>query len=199
MKITRADVAALFLPGNVVAVQYVKKDVSADIIGEAEGNREGATHALCCQGGLDIVEATALGVFETSLHNYLRGNCILTVREAIPAPSPSDAALATDFWDKRVLDPYDWPMIFGTLPIVVVRYTVGLFSRGLANSIIHKMPNILASSTLSTCAELAVRGLRQFYPGALASFSFGDIEPEDLRIDPSLNTKSVLIAPVLEG
>ena len=149
-------------------------------------------------GGLDIVEATALGVFETNLHNYLRGNCILTVRGAPVQPSQIQAALATDFWDKEVLAPYDWGMILGTLPIVIVRHTIGLFWRGLSDRIVQKMPNLLASSTLSTCAELAVRGLREFYPGALANFWLGDIEPEDLRTSPTLRTCAVLESPVLK-
>jgi hypothetical protein len=194
--ITLEDVDRIFLAGRVVAVTYVDRDLTADVIGEAEGNLRGATHALCCMGGLDIIEATAFGVAETNLKNYLKGNCILTVREAIPQPSEWTAKHATYFWNDRVLDPYDWGMIFGTLPVVIVRHTIGLFSRGLSDYICQRMPNLLASSSLSTCAELAVRGLRKFYQGALGNFSLGEIEPEDLRIDSSLNTVAVLVSPV---
>ncbi len=199
MKITRAEVEALCQPGRVIAVEYLKHDLTSTLIKIAH-NGEGATHALCCMGGLDIVEATALGVFETSLHNYLRGNCRLTVREAIPAPTTVDAMKAVDFWDKRVLDPYDWHMIFGTIPIAFCRHVVGLFSRRLADNLCRKMPNLLASNSLSTCAELGARGVREFNLLAFASYAgVASVDPEILRTDPSLHTVAVLEGAVLEG
>jgi hypothetical protein len=198
-KITRAQVKDLFLPGRVVSVEYLKKDLTADLIDLAHrGGR--ATHALCCMGGLDIVEATAFGVSETNLHNYLRGNCRLTVRETRPAPSEEQAELATDFWDKRVLDPYDWGMILGTIPIAIARHVIGFFSRRLGDKLTQKMPNLLASSSLSTCAELAARGVRQFNLKAFAKY--GDaakIDPEILRTDNSLRTVVILNGALLEG
>ncbi len=196
--ITRAQIGLLCRPGRVIAVEYLKRDLTADIIELAHNG--GATHALCCQGGLDIVEATAFGVSETNLHNYLRGNCRLTIREARPAPTVEQAEKATDFWDKRVLDPYDWGMIFGTIPIAVARHVIGFFSRRLGDAAARQMPNLLASSALSTCAELGVRGLRQFCPGALARYGNpAKVDPYILETDDSLRTCAILVGAVLEG
>ena len=182
-----------------MTVHYLKQDLTSEIIEEGEGNHRAATHALCCQGGLDIVEATALGVFETNLHNYLRGNCVLTVRESIPTPNAAQAKRATKFWDARVLDPYDWGMIFGTLPVVFCHYVLGFLSKRLGDWAVRKMPNILASSSLSTCAELAARGLREFMTTALSGYDVRNVTPEVLRTHKSLHTKAILERPVLEA
>jgi hypothetical protein len=197
MIITRAEVDALFLPARVVSVEYLKPDITASLIRVAHRG-VGATHALCCMGGLDIVEATAFGVSETNLHNYLRGNCRLTVRESIPAATPVDASKSTHFWDKRVLDPYDWGMIFGTIPIAIARHIIGFFSQRLGDELTRKMPNLLASSSLSTCAELAARGIREFNPLALSNYDIEDVDPEILRTDDSLRTVAILEGYILE-
>lgn len=193
--VTRSYMEILCRPGYVITVQYLRPDMVASVIGFAENGK--ATHALCCLGGLDIVEATALGVFETNLHNYLRGNCRLTIRSANPLPTTEQAAKATAFWNERVLDPYDWRMIFGTTPIVLLRHTIGLFSRGFSDWAVRHMPNLLASNSLSTCAELAAKGLRQFTLVALKGYYVENVDPEILRIDSTLTTISVLDAPVL--
>ncbi len=195
MDITRAEVDALFRPGSVVAVEYVHRDVVALAIRVAEQGK--ASHALCCLGGLDIVEATVVGVSETNLHNYLRGNCILTVRSAIPAPTALQAQKAMVFWSARVNDPYDYWMILGSIPVLLSKFLIGLFSKRLAAKAVRHMPNFLASSNLSTCAELAVRGLREFSSSSFIGYFIGNINPEILRTDPCLNTDAVLVAPTL--
>lgn len=195
MNITRAEVDALFLPGRVVAVEYLKPDATADAIKEGEGDP--ASHALCCIGGLDIVEASASGVIESNLRNYLRGNCRLTIREASPAPTPEEAKKATDFWLARVNDPYDWGMIFGSIPIMLASKVIGIFSKRLADEAVQKMPNLLASSTLSTCAELGARGVRQFTLIAFRGMDVENVNPGVLRTDSSLTTNTVLDGAVL--
>jgi hypothetical protein len=190
--ITRREIDALIAPGYVIAVTYLKRDLTAEVI--AFGEEGEATHALCCRGGLDIYEATALGVYETNLHNYLRANCRLTVRrsKAVPFPSWEQAKKATDYWDARVLDPYAWSMIFGSIPILFAHKVIGLFSKRLADVVVRMMPNLLASSTLSTCAEIGGRGIRQFDPVVFVKWFLDSVNPEIMRTDDSLETVIIL-------
>lgn len=194
MNVTRAEVEALCLPGDVIAVEYLRTNLVSAGISLAEDGR--ATHALCCLGGLDIVEAAIGGVQESSLHNYLRGNCVLTIREAIPRPLPEEAEKITRFWTDRVGDPYDIKMIAGMLFVLLAKDLVGLFSEPAAAWILRHAPNFLASDTLSTCAELGARGLWCSDP-SLLPYPAGNIEPEVLRVDPTLATKRVLVGAVL--
>lgn len=193
--VTRADIDVLCRPGDVIAVEYLRKDAVADAISFGEGDP--ATHALCCLGGLDIVEACITGVTESSLRNYLRGNCRLTVRCADPRPDAAQARKATDFWLARVNDPYDLWMIIGCIPVLLAKHILGFFSKAAASWAIKKMPNVLASGNLSTCAELAARGLREFTLTAFRAYEVDGVEPGILRTDASLTTKAVLDGPVL--
>lgn len=193
--ISRADIDVLCQPGDIIAVEYLKKDSTAELIGLGEGGQ--ATHALCCMGGLDIVEASITGVIESNLHNYLRGNCRLTVRSADPAPTSEQSAKATKYWSDRVNDPYDWGMIFGMVPILLAKHVLGFFSTSASTWALKKMPNLLASSNTNTCAELGARGLREFTLIAFCSYNVENIDPEILRTDPSVHTKAVLEAAVL--
>lgn len=195
MNVSRADIDVLCRPGDVIAVEYLKRDATSELIGFGEGDP--ATHALCCLGGLDIVEASITGVIESSLHNYLRGNCRLTIRCARPAPNAEQAKRATDFWLARVNDPYDWGMIFGSIPILLAKHVLGLFSKRAGDWAVRKMPNLLASSNLSTCAELAARGLYEFDAAVFIRYLLDNVNPGILRTDESLNTKAVLDAAVL--
>ena len=188
--ITRREIDALIAPGYVIAVEYIKKDLIAEVIAFGEDGR--ATHALCALGGLDIVEATCLGVFETNLHNYLRANTVLTIRKARPNPTQEEAAKATRFWNNRVLDPYDVQMIIGTLPILFAHHVLRFFSHRLAEWALQHMPNMLASSSLSTCAELGARGVQEFNLLAFSGYPLGSINPEILRTTRSLDTVAVL-------
>lgn len=194
IQITQAEINSLCLPGDVVAVEYLRTDLVATGISLAEGGK--ATHALCCLGGLDVVEAAITGVQEVNMRNYLRGNCKLTIRSAKPFPKPEEAALATKFWVDRVNDPYDLKMIAGEGFLLVADRLIGLFSERASAWVLRKVPNILASKTLSTCAELCARGLWQFSPGVLA-YPPGNITPEILRTDDSLVTKTILDGAVL--
>lgn len=195
MDITRSEIVALCRQGDVIAVEYLKHDLTSNAISLFEGGS--ATHALCCLGGLDIVEASITGVIESNLHNYLRGNCRLTIRCADPVPTPMEAKRAADFWLARVNDPYDWGMIFGSVPVLLSHRLLSLFSQKLGAWALQHVPNILGSSNLSTCAELAARGVREFNLIAFRVYSMENVDPEILRTDSSLTTKIVLDAPVL--
>lgn len=195
MNITRHEVEKIFLPGRVVAVEYLKKDEVASAISKFEGDP--ATHALCCMGGLDIVEASASGVIESNLHNYLRGNCRLTVRSARPSPPDALFSQATKFWSDRVNDPYDWGMILGSIPILIIQKLVAVFSKKAALWVIDHMPNLFASNNLSTCAELAARGLREFSLVAFCNVPVQNVTPAILRDDPTLSTEAILDGAVL--
>lgn len=194
-KITRADIDVLCRPGDVIAVEYLKKDLTANAISFLEEGS--ATHALCCMGGLDVVEACITGVTESNLHNYLRGNTRLTVRSTKPAPSLEESEKATDFWSARVNDPYDIGMIFGSIPILLAKNFLGFFSKSAGEWAFQKMPNLLGKSNLSTCAELGVRGIREFCPTVFTGYSPENINPEMLRTHPSLDTKAILDGAVL--
>lgn len=193
--ISRADIDVLIRPGDVIAVEYLKKDAVADLIGF--GEEDSATHALCCLGGVDIVEACITGVTESNLRNYLRGNCRLTVRSASPAPNYEQAEKAVKFWLDRVNDPYDLKMIIGCIPILAAKHVLGFFSKRAAGWAIRKMPNLLASSNLSTCAELAAKGLYEFNATVFIGYHLDNITPGILRTDESLTTKTVLDAVTL--
>ncbi len=195
MDITRAEVEELVLPGDVIAVEYLDKGIVADGISLLENGA--ATHALCCLGGVDIVEAAVTGVQESNLRNYLRGNAILTIRSATPEPTPTEAKLATDFWLKCVNEPYDSQMIVGMVFILFAKYIVGLAYKPAGDYVLRHMPNFLASGRLSTCAELGARGLWQFNPSLFAGYPAGNIDPELLRTHDSLNTKAVLTGAIL--
>lgn len=195
--ISSADIDALCRPGDIITVEYLHPDSVALAIRLGELGK--ASHVLCCLGGLDIVEASSSGIIESNLHNYLRGNCILTVRRAKPAPTPEEAEKATDFWSDRVNDPYDWGMIFGSIPVLFCRLVLGFFSKKLGDWALKNLPNFLASDHLSTCAELGIRGIRKFRPTAFTGYPIANIEPELSRTHPSLHTKAVLVAPVLIG
>lgn len=194
MNVTREYVENLVQPGDVISVEYLRTDLVATGISLAEEGR--ATHALCCLGGLDVVEAAITGVQEVNLRNYLRGNCVLTIRRGDPAPTPQEARKVTKFWLERVNDPYDLWMIAGMVFILMGKHLVGLFSERAAAWVIRRVPNVLASRTLSTCAELGARGLWCYDPH-LMPYVAGDIYPELLRVDPSLRTEAVLVGAVL--
>lgn len=192
MNITRSEVESLFCPGDVVAVEYLNSgEIQAAIVMAEDGK---ASHALCCLGGLDIVEASVTGVQASSLRNYLKGNCRLTVRTTLTIPTPEQAQKATSFWKARINDKYDFGMILGMVPILFAKHILGFISVDLGNWALQKMPNLCASSNLSTCAELAAKGLREFDLVALYKYPVENVDPEILRLDPSLNTKAVLDA-----
>lgn len=193
--VTEADMAVLCRPGDVIAVEYLYPDVVAAAI--RWGEEDPASHALCCLGGLDIVEASITGVIESNLRNYLRGNCRLTIRSADPQPDGDQARLITKFWLDRVNDPYDIKMIFGMIPILAAKHVISYFSESASDWAVKRMPNFLASSNLSTCAELAVLGIRQFNAYVLPGYDSNIITPGVLRTDGSLKTKTVLEAAVL--
>lgn len=195
--VTRLQLDGLVRPGDVIAVEYLNPEDIDVIIKFAEKGK--ASHALCCLGGLDIVEAlaTANAVKESSLSDYLKGNCKLTVRCSIPDPTPGQAEKAVDFWLARVNDPYDWGMIVGMAPILICQRVIGFFSKKAGIWCAQNLPNFLASKKLNTCAEVATRGLREFSLVALYKYRVENVDPEILRTDPSLRTKIVLDGAVL--
>lgn len=193
--ITRAQVADLCRPGRVITVEYL--NLTAVAIGIRLAEHGKASHALCCIGGLDIVEAAVGGVQESNLHNYMRGNCNLTVRGLDLSDEQADTV--TNFWSDRVNDPYDMGMIFGEAFILGLSNTVGLVSKPAAMWVLDHVPNALASSHLSTCAELGARGLDRVQPGLFDPLPLSVMDPEILRTTLKVKTFGVLEAPVLEG
>lgn len=196
MDITRSEIEEMCRPGDVIAVEYIQRDTTATIISLAEDGGK-ATHALCCLGGLDIVEASISGVIESNLGNYLRGNCRLTIRSTINPPTPGQQEKVCNFWLSQVNHKYDWGMVIGYVPVIVLKKLVGLFSKNLSDQIVHKFPNMIANSNLSTCAELAALGLHEFDLISFHSYNLENVTPEILRTDSSLITKIVLNAATL--
>jgi hypothetical protein len=88
-------------------------------------------------------------------------------------------------------------MIFGMLPVLFAKNVLSRVSPTLGNWALCRMPNLLANSNLSTCAELAIRGLRQFSRTAGGDVPSINYDPETLRTDPTLTTKVVLNGAVL--
>ena len=195
MRLSKVDVDSIFKAGRVVAVEYLEKDETARLISGAEGDP--ATHALCVCEGLDIVEACITGITESNLRGYLKGNCRLTVREAKPAPSEDQAQKAVAFWRDQVNKSYDIMMIVGMIPILFIHYILKHISQKAALWSLEKMPNLLAHSNLSTCAELAARGLHEFSLVSLCNYPPENVTPGILRTDDTLTTVVVLDSPLL--
>jgi hypothetical protein len=108
-----------------------------------------------------------------------------------------EAQKTINFWLARVNDPYDWGMILGSAPIFLVKLLIGLFSERLAAKTVRHMPNFLAHSNLSTCAELGIRGMRVSRQTVLTGYEPEKVDPEILRTHPGLHTDAVLVAPIL--
>lgn len=197
MRLLRSQVEAALRPGDVILVHYLKGGIVAAGIQFASGGL--ASHALCCLGGLEVVEADIGGVMHTFADNYMTGKCRLTVKRLRPALSAAEAADVCAFWRSRVSDPYDLGMIVHVAATVPIRKFVLPLCPPLGRFLLRTLGRFtVADHRLSTCAELAARGLRAARPRFLKAYDQEDITPEVLLRDASsLETVVVWEAPVL--
>lgn len=198
MRLTRAQISDTIRAGDVIVVHYLKANVVSAGIQFASGGT--ASHALCCLGGMEIVEADIGGVMHTYLDNYLTGKCRLTIKRMRPELNYADAARACDYWRSCISQPYDMGMILHTALVSPIRRFVipilpvcgRLLLRGIG-----LLP--LASHRLSTCAEIWARGMRLPRPKLLRTYDFEDITPEVLLRDAAgLETVAVWDGAILD-
>lgn len=197
MKLTRAQIAATIRPGDVILVHYLHGGFVAAGIQFASGGT--ASHALCCLGGMEIVEADIGGIMHTYLDNYLTGKCRLTIKRLRPPLDHREMAAACTYWRGCISNPYDLAMIAHVAAAFPIRHLVlplvPPFGRLLLRILGHLS---FASHTLSTCAELGARGIRLPRPKFLRAYAAEDITPEVLLRDVTgLETVVVWDAPVL--
>lgn len=199
MKLTRAQIAATLRPGDVVLVHYLKGGFVAAGIQFVSGGS--ASHALCCLGDLEVVEADLGGVMHTYVDNYMTGKCRLTVKRLRAAPDAAEVSKIVKFWRSKISDPYDIGMIFHVAAGFPIRRLLLPLCPPLGRLLLRLMGRFsFASHTLSTCAELAARGLREARPRFLHGYDQEDITPEVLLRDAaSLETIVVWDAPLLAG
>lgn len=197
-RLTRKQIEETLKPGDVILVHYVKKGVVSAGIQFASGGL--ASHALCCLGGMEIIEADIGGVMHTLLDNYLTGKCRLTVKRLRPALYSHEAAQACAFWRSKISDPYDLGMIVHSAVVFPIRRFLLPVCPPLARLLLQLCGRFtVASHDLSTCAELYARGLRQPRPKFLAAYDQEDITPEVLlRNARSLTTVAVWDEPMLD-
>lgn len=199
MKLTRAQINAAIRPGDVILVHYLKGGMVAAGIQFASGGT--ASHALCCLGGMHVVEADIGGVMHTFLDNYLTGKCRLTVKRIEPELLPHEAAKVCDYWRSCISNKYDLGMILHVaLVFPVRRFLLPVLPRmaKIMLWLIGCLP--LASTKISTCAELGARGLRKERPRFLRSHDDDEITPEVLLRDArGFRTVVVWDEPVLAG
>lgn len=193
-QLTRAQIEAAVRPGDVILVHYVKKNVVAAGIQFFEEGK--ASHALCCLGGMDVVEADLGGIMRTSLDSYLRGHCRLTVKRLRPEPTDREVVAMRAYWLSRVGDPYDVAMILGMVPILVIRKLLHPLSPAFARWAARQLPNLMGSLTLNTCAELWVRGVRMAKRVLLTAYKPDNCTPETILRDPHLEIVQVWDSPV---
>lgn len=196
-KLTREQIEQTVKAGDIILVHYLKGGVVAAGIQFASGGK--ASHALCCLGGMEIIEADIGGVMHTFLDNYLTGKCRLTVKRITPSLNPAELAETLGFWRSKVSDPYDYGMIAHVAATWPVRHLILPVCPPLGRLILRGLSRIsVASTKLSTCAELCARGLRAGRAKFLSEWSQEDITPEVLlRNARSLQTIAVWDAPVL--
>lgn len=182
MKLTRTQILATIKPGDLIVVHYTHPGfVGAGIQFASGGN---ASHALCCLGGMEIVEADIGGVMHTYLDNYLTGKCRLTIKRLRPALSHYEAADVCAYWRGCISNTYDVGMIVHAALVAPVRRFVSPRLPRVARLLLRVIGMIpLASATLSTCAELGARGERKARPRFLKLYAAEDITPEVLLRD----------------
>ncbi len=179
MNLTKAQIAKTLKPGDVILVHYLKKNMVSVGIQFASGGT--ASHALCCIGGLEIVEADLGGIMHTYLDNYLTGKCRLTVKRLRPILTEQETKEVVAFWKTRISDPYDIGMIVHVAATTPIRRLILPIFPPLGRFLLRTMGRFsVASHTLSTCAELCARGLRAARPKFLAEYDQEDITPEVL-------------------
>lgn len=189
MKLTRGEIKALLETGDLILVHYYRTDfVSAGIKWFSGGT---ASHALCSLDQLDQVEADVIGICRTSLFNYLRGQCRLTVKRIKPKLNAEEQDKVARYWLKRVGESYDFGMIVGMVPLFLIRRIVARVSPKAGRWCMRHLVNLLASRSKTTCAELWVHGVRQVRPDFMKGFPADNISPEALMRDTHLQTVAV--------
>lgn len=182
MKLTRAQILATIKPGDLIVVHYIHPGIVGAGIQWASGGK--ASHALCCLGGMEIVEADIGGVMHTYLDNYMTGKCCLTIKRLRPNLSAYEASLACAYWRSRISYDYDLGMIVHSALVAPVRRFLAPRLPRMSHFLLRLIGLIpLASATLSTCAELGARGARKPRPSFLRHYAPDDITPEVLLRD----------------
>lgn len=182
MKLTRTQIAATVKPGDLIVVHYLHPGFVGAGIQFASGGT--ASHALCCLGGMEIVEADIGGVMHTYLDNYLTGKCRLTIKRLRPELSHYEAGDVCTYWRSCISNTYDLGMIVHAALVSPVRRLLAPRLPRLARVLLRLIGRIpLASHTLSTCAELGARGERRARPRFLKLYAPEDITPEVLLRD----------------
>lgn len=197
MRLTRAQIADIIRPGDGILVHYLEPNIIS--VGIQFASKGTASHALCCLGGMEIVEADIGGVMHTYLDNYLTGKCRLTIKRLRPELDHGDAARACDYWRSCISQPYDMGMIAHTILVTPVRRWIQPICHPLGRFLLRAIGILpLASHRLSTCGELIARGWRTVRPKFLRGYDAEDILPEVLLRDAAgLEIVAVWDAPVL--
>lgn len=184
-RLTAGQIRATLRPGDGIGVSYRHPNAVQEGIKLATGDTE---HWLCVVEGMDIVEALTIGVYRSSLYNYLKGDCDLVVKRA-PAPiTEQEEDRVVRGWLKRVGEHYGFGMIFGLALLVIIRQILHPLSPRLAGWAFQKLPNLFARENMPTCAELWRMEWRKLRPKLLAAYPDGQIFPSLLRRDRDLPT-----------
>ncbi len=198
-KLTRAQIQKTLQPGDVILVHYLSKNLVSAGIQFASGGL--ASHALCCLGGMEVVEADLGGVMHSFVDTYMTGKTRLTVKRMRPVLDHREAAGACVYWRACVSQPYDTFMILHVAAATPIRRLVLPVCPPLGRFLLRALGRISwASHTLSTCAELYARGIKVARQKFLRGYDLEDITPEVLLRDAaSLETVVVWEAPVFVG
>lgn len=199
MRITRAQILDIIKPGDVILVHYMQASLVSVGIQFASGGQ--ASHALCCLGGMEIIEADIGGVMHTYLDNYLTGKTRLTIKRLRPELTEAEAHKVCDYWRSCISQPYDFGMILHAAIVSPIRRLIMPICPPLGRLILRLLSKVtLANHKLSTCAELAARGLRTTRSKFLRSYDAEEITPVVLLHDATgLETVRVLDEAVLVG
>jgi hypothetical protein len=184
--LTRARIIETLRPGDGIGVFYRKPNAVQEGIRLETGGH--AEHWLCVVDGFDIVEALTIGVYRSSLENYLGGDCDLIVKRARPHLSVEEKRLVVDEWVRRVGEHYGFGMIVGLAILLAIRKVLHPFSPKLAARAFQKLPNLFARPDRPTCAELWVIGLRIVRHLFLKHYADGKIYPSLLQRDRDADT-----------
>ena len=194
MKITRAEVEATIKCGDGIAVTYLDGGFVAKLLRWAEGGQ--ASHFIECFGGLDTFEETIGGGMHTNLDTYLRGNCILTIRRAPRDLTPEEQARVRSYWMSLVGKGYGWDSIKRSAVTVPIRRFIRPHCPKLARALIA-LARWALPGKMPDCSAAWVDGIRLTQP-VLRGYDASEVDPENLRVDPTLTPVAVWKAYVLE-
>ncbi len=198
-KVTRGQIQKLVQPGDVILVHYLQSNVVSAGIQFVSGGD--VSHALCCLGGMEIIEADIGGVMHTYLDNYLKGKTRLTIKRLRPALDHREAAAVCTYWRSCISNPYDMLMILHVAIVAPIRRFLLPICPPLGRLLLRALGRFtLASHTLSTCAELFARGIKVPRQKFMREYDLEEVSPAVLlRAAVGLEIVAVLEAPVLTG